>query len=224
MPERGTAAALFRLLAWTSPSFPVGAFSYSHGLEWAVASDGITSEAALAGWLGDLLDHGTGWSDAVILAAAHRAAADDAALAELAELAASLAAGRERWLESVQQGAAFRLAVMTGWCAPSLADLPDPLPYPVAVGAAAARHGIALDLALPAYLHGLLANLISAGVRLIPLGQSAGLRLLAGLEGPITALAARAAAAGLEDLGQSCFAADLAALSHETQHTRLFRT
>ena len=222
------ATALVRLLAWLSPAFPVGAFSYSHGIEWAHHAGDVADAASLHGWVGAILCHGGGRNDAVLLAVAHRAtlAADGAALAGAAEVGAALAGAAERRLETLSQGAAFRRAAAAGWPCPvldRLADL-DALPYPVAVGAAAAGHGIEVEDALVAYLHGFAANLVSAGVRLIPLGQTDGITVLAGLEPAVLDIAADAVGATLDDLGGCTLRADLASLHHETQTTRLFRS
>jgi urease accessory protein len=213
-------AALLRLLAWLSPAFPTGGFAYSHGLEWAVETGDVASEAALADWLDDLLACGAPRSDAILLRHAHRAAEDGAALAELADLAAAACAGRERREETLAQGSAFRAAALI-WCAP---PLPDPVAYPVAVGAVAACGGVAEDDAAAAYVQALAANLISAAVRLVPLGQTAGLRVLAALEPAIIAAARASHGAPLDEIGGCAFRADLASLRHETQYTRLFRT
>ncbi|MGE3404786.1 MAG: urease accessory protein UreF [Vicinamibacterales bacterium] len=225
-----TDAALYRLMAWLSPSFPVGAFSYSHGLEWAVEAGDVTDRTTLAGWLADILAHGAGRNDAILFAQAHRAAArgDGAALRHVAALAVAWTASRERRLETTAQGAAFRLAARAAWDTPAyglLAEVPDEaLAYPVAVAVAAAGHGVPLRAALGAYLHALAANLVSAGVRLVPLGQTDGQRTLAALEETAAATLAGALDATLDDLGGAALGADLAAMLHETQYTRLFRT
>ncbi|MEI8152135.1 MAG: urease accessory UreF family protein, partial [Hyphomicrobiales bacterium] len=99
-----------------------------------------------------------------------------------------------------------------------------PPAYPVAVGVAAAGHGISLEPALHAFLHAVTANLISAGVRLVPLGQSDGQRLLAALESVVKAAAQRALVTSLDEVGSAALRADLVSQLHETQYTRLFRS
>ena len=224
MAEPGN-SALLRLMTWLSPAFPVGAFSYSHGLEWVVQDGAVGNGDSLSDWLTDLLRHGAGWSDAVLLAEAWRAvAADDAArLAAAAELGAALAPSQERHLETMQLGTAFLTAAETWPCA-GLETLQGRAPYPVAVGAVAAGHDIALDAALPAYLNAFMASLVSAAVRLVPLGQSDGLRVLAALEPLVLGTAARAMAASLDEIGTAVLLSDIAAMKHETQYTRLFRS
>ncbi len=102
--------------------------------------------------------------------------------------------------------------------------LPGAVAYPVAVGAMAGAQGIDPHAAACGYLQAFTANLISAAVRLVPLGQSAGLRVLAALEKTLLETATEAAHATLDDLGGCAFRSDLAAMRHETQYTRLFRS
>jgi urease accessory protein len=217
-------------MAWLSPSYPVGAFSYSSGIEWAVESGDISDAATLKDWLATMMEHGGGFCDATFLVHAHRAAAapDEKALRDIGELAAAFAPSRERHLETTAQGRAFIDATRAAWSCKALDLLADawngPAAYPVAVGVAAAGHGIAADVALHAFLHAVAANWISAGVRLIPLGQTDGQRALAALETVIAATAQRALIASLDDLGSATFRADLASMRHETQYTRLFRS
>jgi len=210
---------LARLLAWMSPAFPTGGFAYSHGLEWAVESGDVRDVASLTTWLQDVLRHGAGWTDAVLLRHAHRSAGDPAALADLSALALAAVPARERREETLNQGRAFALA------AGAWSDaVPGDAAYPVAVGALTGSQGIDADAAVVAYLQVFTTNLISAAVRLIPLGQSAGLRVLADLEPVILALAAGTTGATLDDIGGCAFRSDLAAMWHETQYTRLFRS
>ena len=218
--DRPGGAGLTRLFAWLSPAFPTGAFAYSHGLEWAVETGNVRNEATLETWLIDVLAHGAGRTDAILLRHAHRAAADSTALADIAELALATAPGRERHNEALAQGQAFVLAAAP-WAMP---PAPHESPYAVAVGALAGSHGIPEDDTAAAYLQAFATNLISAAVRLVPLGQNAGLRVLAALEPVILATAADTRDATIEDLGGCAFRSDLAAMRHETQYTRLFRS
>ncbi|WP_340119502.1 urease accessory UreF family protein [Pelagibius sp. 7325] len=225
-------AGLYRLMTWLSPGYPVGAFSYSHGLEYAVEDGTVTDAAALRVWLADLLRYGSGRNDAILFRHAHDAAGEaalrPAALAAIAELAAAFAASSERHLETTAQGRAFAEATMDAWPCDALDRLLTAwdglLAYPVVVAVAAAGHGLALAPSLNAYLHGFAGNLVSAGVRLIPLGQRAGQQVVAALEPAVVETAAAALVTPLEDLGGSALLADLAAMKHETQYTRLFRS
>jgi urease accessory protein len=223
-------AALYRLMTWMSPAYPVGAFSYSSGLEWAIEAGDIRDAATLTAWLTTMIDRGSVFGDAVIFCHAHRAAADgnDEALAAAAELAAALAGSRERFLETTAQGQAFVQITQAAWATPVLQRLAavwnGPPAYPVAVAAACAGHCITLVPALHAFLHGVVSNLVSAGVRLVPLGQTDGQRVLTALEAPIAVAAARALTTVLDDIGMAALRSDIASMRHETQYTRLFRT
>ena len=223
-----TDAALYRLMTWLSPAYPVGAFSYSHGLEQVVEEGRVRDAGSLRLWLTDLLQLGSGRNDAILFHHAFGAAEDSVALREIAELAAAFTASSERHLETTAQGRAFLDATCDAWPCEALDRLreawPGPLAYPVVVAVAAAGHGIALTPSLQAYLQGFAANIVSAGVRLIPLGQSDGQRVIAALEAPIAATLEAALAVPLEDLGGAAVLADLAAMKHETQYTRLFRS
>ena len=224
------AAALYRLMAWMSPAYPIGAFSYSSGIEWAVEAGDVTDAATLERWLAVMIADGGGFCDAVFFVHAHRAAAErnDKALHAVAELAAVFAPSQERHLETTAQGRAFLDATRAAWSTPALDRLlavwDGAIALPVAVAVAGAGHEIALAPALQAYLHALTANLVSAGVRLVPLGQTDGQRVLAALEPVVAATAARALATALDDVGGAAFRADLASMRHETQHARLFRS
>ena len=214
--------ALLRLLTWLSPAFPTGAFAYSQGLEWAVEAGDVTDRDSLREWLHDILHHGSGRSDCILVRHAHRAAHDSVVLEELAALAAATAPSRERQMETVGQGNAFVLAAGP-WRGDLLAGL-EQVPYPVALGALAGVGGIAEDDAALGFLQALASNMVSAAVRLVPLGQSAGLAVLAALEADLLHVAAITRDATLDDLGTACFRADLAGMRHETQYTRLFRS
>jgi urease accessory protein len=223
------AAALYRLLAWLSPSFPVGAFSYSSGIEWAVESGDIKEAESLRAWIAAIIGDGGGFCDAVFFVHAHRAVLDgDDHLYEICELAAAFAPSKERHLETTAQGRAFIDTVRAAWPCAALEQMlklwEGPIAYPVAVAAASAGHGIGVEPALLAFLHAIAANLVSAGVRLVPLGQTDGQRVLAALEAVVAETARRASTTALEDVGGAAFRADLASMRHETQYTRLFRS
>ena len=218
------------LLLWLSPAFPVGAYAYSHGLEWAFEAGDVTDAASLAAWLADLARFGAPHLDAALFAHAFRAAAaaDWPALDAVNELAVALAGSAERRLETTAQGAAFRLAARAAWDCEALARLPErdgePLAYPVAVAAAAAGCGMALSRAAEAFVIGQFANLVSAATRLGVVGQTDGLKILAGILPELAALAREAAGATLDDLGACALRSDIAAMRHETQYSRLFRS
>jgi urease accessory protein len=225
----GGTPTLARLMTWLSPAFPVGGFSYSHGLEWVVETGRIKDADSLGDWIEDVLAHGAGRSDAIFLAESWRAVAEGDArlLAEVAELAAAFAPSAERRLETLAQGAAFLKAVAAIWPHPALELLGkdgDGIVYPVAVGVATAAHGLPLVPSAHAFAQAFAANLVSAGVRLIPVGQTDGLRVIARLEPLIPRVVMGALGATLHDTGGIAVMADIASMRHETQYTRLFRS
>ncbi|SEG68061.1 urease accessory protein UreF [Bosea lathyri] len=218
------------LMVWLSPSFPVGAFAYSHGLEWAFEAGDLHDAATLRDWLEALVVHGSLRNDLILFACAFRAAVDrdEAALAETAELALALATSSERRLETVTQGNAFVAAVRAAWPCAAIEHLraswPGDIAYPVAVACASAGHGVPLLLALEAYGLAFVANLVSASVRLGIIGQTDGQRITAGLVPALHEAAAAAEVATLDDIGGCALRSDLASLRHETQYSRLFRS
>jgi urease accessory protein len=213
-PAREVAGAQL-LAAWLSPAWPVGAFAYSHGLEQAIADGAVTDRESLTAWVAAILRRGAGRNDAILLLAAMHDPDDP----EPAALAAALCCGAERLEETAAQGAAFARVA-----AAAFGPAQDAAPYPVALGRAAAHHGLDPALVAPLYLQAFAANLISAAVRLVPLGQTQGAQALAAVLPVTRAVAVEAMAAGLDDLGGACLSADLAALRHETKPVRLFRT
>ena len=228
--KESEAAALYRLMTWLSPSFPVGAFSYSSGIEWAVEAGDIVDAASLHDWLAAMLAQGPGFCDGIFLAHAHQAASsrDDAGLREIAEVAAAFAPSRERHLETSAQGRAFIDIARAAWNCDGLDQMVSccdgATVYPIAVGVVSAAHTIPLASTMQAFLHALTSNWISAGARLIPLGQTDSQRVLALLEPVVVSTAKRALKASLDHLGGATFRADLASMRHETQYTRLFRS
>lgn len=208
-------AELLTLAQWLSPAFPVGAFGYSHGLEAAFRAGWISDAASLEDWLADLLGHGSGRTDAILLAAAYRG---ETPLAEIDQTARAVAASAGRLLEADALGAAFGQVVGAVWGAG-----PDGLTYPVALGAAAAREGLALDLTLTLYLQAFAANLIAAAQRLGPIGQTEGQRILRALTPVIESTAHQARDGDLARLSSSAFLSDIAAMRHETLYSRIFR-
>jgi len=239
-----TESGLYRLFAWLSPSFPIGAFSYSHGIEAAVEAGRVRDRESLEAWVAAILRHGTGRLDADLFRDAWRALAPlpslsrkgegDDWLAALMLIAARADAHRgtaETALEARAQGEAFLTTCRAAWPHPvldawavALADDRRPPAYAVAVGVAAACAAVPLEAALTAYLHAVAANLVSAGLRLIPLGQTDGQRALCALEPVVADCVAAALARTAADFGGCALAAELASVDHEGQYTRLFRS
>ena len=239
-----TDPALYRLLAWSSPGYPTGAFSYSHGLEWAVETGDVKNLQGLLDYVTAVLARGGAWVDAVLFAHAWQAtstadsavsalpgAATPATLDSLTQLAAAFRGSSETALESRQQGGAFLDVTRKAWPHPTLeafaarqAPTATPGAHCIAVAVACAAHEIPLEPALNAYIHAVATNLVSAGARLIPLGQTQAQIAIAQLAPVITDIAERAQTTSLDDLGTAAPAIELCSLRHETQYTRLFRS
>jgi urease accessory protein len=239
-----TDPALYRLLAWSSPGYPTGAFSYSHGLEWAVETGEVKNLQGLLDYVTAVLSRGGAWVDGVLFAHAwHATPTADGALSalpgpatlatldSLTQLAAAFRGSSETALESRQQGGAFLDVTRKAWPHPILeafaarqAQTATPVAHCIAVAVACAAHEIPLAPALHAYLHAVAANLVSAGARLIPLGQTQAQIAIAQLAPVITDIADRAQTMSLDDLGTAAPAIELCSLRHETQYTRLFRS
>ena len=217
------------LFLWLSPAFPIGSFAYSHGLEWAVASEAIVTHEDLFEWIETLLTHGSGRNDLLLLASSFRAMqeGDEQLAQEINQLALALSPSRERHLETVSQGNAFIKAIQDAWPhehLPLWLTQGDDLAYPVAVAIAASVHGLALQAVLDHFIMAYVANLISAATRLSVIGQTQGQKLLSALM-PVMQTQVKAALEGsLDDLGGFSLCSDIASMQHETQYSRMFRS
>jgi urease accessory protein len=224
---------LYRALTWFSPGFPIGAFSYSHGLETATAGGGVCDRNTLQRWIAAILTHGTGRIDADILREAHRAAstADGEALTAANRCGFAFRATAEMALETTAQGEAFLSVCRAAWPEPfldrwaaRLVETGEAVCLPAAIGAATACAGMPLEQALIGYLHGMTANLVSAGLRLGIVGQTDGQRILAALEPVVASAAAKALTRDPSAFGGAALAVDLASMAHETLYSRIFRS
>jgi urease accessory protein len=225
--------SLLRLQSLLSPAFPIGSYSYSHGLEWAVEAGHVHDRKSLVDWLEADLCYGSGRNEAIFFSEAWRCAIGDdrAELLAIAELAAAFRGTSEFALESSQQAAACLATLRRVWPDHVLDWLSEILrerhvqpALAVVLGVRLARQGIPADLALPVFLQSYIGNLVIAGVRLIPLGQTDGQLAIAELEEAVLGASAQAKKATIDDLGSAAFMVDLASMAHETQYTRLFRS
>ena len=220
------AANLLRLMTWLSPAFPVGAFAYSHGLEQAINDGMIDRREKLVGWIEALLESGSAWNDAVLLAETWRKADKGEEPNEIAELAEAITGSRERHMETTLQGRAFGDAMENWTPADNMPRTMDvaPIAYPVEVALAAARNSVPLPETLVAYLHAFTSNLVQASVRLVPLGQRDGVAALAALEPLILSTAKRAENSTLDALGTCTIMSDITSMRHEVLFSRVFRS
>jgi len=222
--------SILPLLIWLSPSFPVGAFAYSHALEWVVESGDIYDLESCKMWLADLLEFGSGRTDAILLAHAWHSAIkkDKNAIKDLAELAIALQPSAERHLETVTQGNAFLTASLSAWPSDKIdflrQSVKGDIPYPIAIGVAAAGFNLPLQHTLESFLLSFVNNLVSSIIRLGPLGQTNGQKVIAHSLPLLCRIAQEATCLNLSDIGNSVFRSDIASLRHETQYTRLFRS
>jgi urease accessory protein len=216
MPMVTDHASFMMLLNWMSPTFPIGAFAYSHGLEQAIVDGRMSTAAEVEDWIKELLQQGSGWNDAVLLAQCWSKPIQD-----LNELALALAGSAERYLETTHLGRNFNIAASV-WTGAEKSEVA--IAYPIAAGQACVTMGVDQHQALIAYLQGFCSALVSVAVRLVPLGQTNGLIVMRNLAPIITSTAAKAAAGSLDDIGTSCLAAEIAAMQHETLQPRIFRT
>ncbi|MBO6825336.1 MAG: urease accessory protein UreF [Sneathiella sp.] len=221
---------LYELMSWMSPSYPVGAYTYSHGVEYAVEAGFIRDLKSLTPWLQDVLHHGGARNDAILCAETHRAATngDNDKLRELLELGYALRPTKELDLETTAQGRAFMSVTSEVFRSETSSFLKEaavcPIVYPIAMSAAAADRGIPLNATVEAYLHGFVSNLVSAAVRIIPLGQTDGQRAIAALADDVEAQVQETLKLTIADIGSATMMVDWCSAQHETQYTRLFRS
>lgn len=215
MPTDLTPAQLLTLTQWLSPAFPVGAFAYSHGLEAAVQTGVVTDAKSFADWLDTVLRFGAGRNDAVFI----RLAAQTSDPRGLDALNRALQPSETRRLETEQMGRALCETVAAVWT-----DMPQGLTYPVALGQAARAQSMPLTPVVQMALHAFAANLTSAAIRLIPLGQTEGQTVLEACNATCLALAEDTAHATRKDLHTAPLLSDLHAMSHDTLYSRIFRS
>jgi urease accessory protein len=160
--------SFLRLQSWLSPSFPNGAYSYSHGLEWAAEAGHVYDRSSLVDWLEADLCYGSGRNEAIFFIEAYRCAIDDdrANLMRVAEVAAASRGTPEFTLESSQQATACVNTLRQVWPDPILDFFGESQVRPVlavVLGARTAMEGIPAGVALAAFLHSYVANLVIAG-------------------------------------------------------------
>ncbi len=197
-----------------SPSFPVGGFAYSHGLETAINDGAISDAATLEAWLSDLLRFGGAHSDAILLNVAFTG---NPILVDAQ--ARAFASSAERLKETDLQGAAFCETVQAVWSI----DL-GRLCYPVAVGQTVAAMELDIALSTAMYLQAFVGNLCAAAMRLVPLGQVDGQKVQTALKPYCTTVANNCLGATMDDLHGCAWASDIASMRHETLYSRIFRS
>lgn len=213
-----TATDILTLAQWFSPAYPVGGYAYSHGLEWAIDSGAVQDAQSARAWILDAVQFGAGRADAIALHLGH-AASTPADLDRLDADIRARAPSAERLQETDQQGRAFAEITRALW--PS--ELPA-LCYPVAVGQAARLAGLPVVLTAQFFVQAFMSNLAAAAMRRVPIGQTDGQRIIRDLTPACARLGESTATASLDDIAGSAFVVDIAAMNHETQYSRIFRT
>ena len=201
------------LQTWFSPSFPIGSFSYSHGLEAMINDDLIKSKEDILDYLKSVLKHGTGKNDIILIKHSYQGE-------ELNELALSLCPTKERKIESIEMGNAFRKVLSDSWNF----KIEENTAYPIAVAKAAKHFGIPLNLTLVSYLQSFVSNLINVCIKHIPIGQKIGQDCVIQTYELIRELEKESENFTLEDIGGICFNSDIYSIKHENLKTRIYKT
>jgi urease accessory protein len=220
---------LVRLLQLASPILPIGAYSYSQGLEWAVESGGVSDAASGQAWIGDMLALVVATGEAAVLWRLLRSAGAD--WDEFARWNAWFRASRETAelrAETEQMGGSLArlardLSLLDAPADAALAGL-APVTLPAAFALAARGFAVPAPAALAGYVWAWLENQVLAAVKLVPLGQVAGQRMLMALGAGVPGIVAAAVAVHDDDLTTFAPGFALASSRHETQYTRLFRS
>ena len=201
------------LFSWFSPNFPIGSFNFSHGLEAAVEMKFIHDSFTLENWISNLITDGSGKTDVILLSNAYRGK-------NINELALALCPSKERWIESIKLGKSFSKNISDNWSY----NIEDELAFPVALGKAGSFFSIPLDQLLIIFLQSFASNLITFGMKHIPLGQSAGQKILINLIPVIQAQSMKYKNYDIKDIGSSAFISDLASMYHENLKNRIYQT
>ena len=201
------------LFSWFSPNFPIGSFNFSHGLEAAVEMKFIHDSFTLENWISNLITDGSGKTDVILLSNAYRGK-------NINELALALCPSKERWIESIKLGKSFSKNIRDNWSY----NIEDDLAFPVAIGKAGSFFSIPLDQLLIIFLQSFASNLITFGMKHIPLGQSAGQKILINLIPVIQAQSMKYKNYDIKDIGSSAFISDLASMYHENLKNRIYQT
>ena len=201
------------LFSWFSPNFPIGSFNFSHGLEAAVEMKFIHDSFTLENWISNLITDGSGKTDVILLSNAYRGK-------NINELALALCPSKERWIESIKLGKSFSKNIRDNWSY----NIEDELAFPVALGKAGSFFSIPLDQLLIIFLQSFASNLITFGMKHIPLGQSAGQKILINLIPVIQAQSMKYKNYDIKDIGSSAFISDLTSMYHENLKNRIYQT
>jgi urease accessory protein len=229
-PIDGDVLPLVRLLQLASPALPIGAYSYSQGLEWMIDSGAIPDAAAVQRWIGDVLECVVADGEVAVLARLINACerGDRPAFAQWSAWHRASRESRELRAETEQMGASLvKLASDLGMlddASVALAASVAPITLPGAFALACNALGIRADAALAGYTMSWLENQVLVAIKVLPLGQVAGQKMLLALSARIPAVVARASTIGDDDVASFAPGVALASARHEAQYSRLFRS
>ena len=214
---------ILKLLTWNNQAFPIGSYSFSSGLEYAVESNLITTGDELQSWLKNLLNFGSIQTDAILLVEAWKLMIKKKYrnLIELNNFAISLNQSYEKYIENYEQGKSFIKITSDAW---KHKFQSKNLIFPLAYASSAYQENIKLEDTLICYLHANLCNLLSAGIKLIPLGQTEGQRIQIKLNLYIEEEYKIILKKDMNDIGNCGWVNDIVSMQHENQFTRIFRT
>ena len=214
---------ILKLLTWNNQAFPIGSYSFSSGLEYAVESNLITTGYELQSWLKNLLNFGSIQTDAILLVEAWKLMKKkkNRNLIELNNFAISLNQSYEKYIENYEQGKSFIKITSDAW---NHKFQSKNLTFPLAYASSAYQENIKLEDTLISYLHANLCNLLSAGIKLIPLGQTEGQRIQIKLNLYIEEEYKIILKKDMNDIGNCGWVNDIVSMQHENQFTRIFRT
>tara|TARA_B100001248_G_scaffold129623_1_gene97190 strand:- start:147 stop:860 length:714 start_codon:yes stop_codon:yes gene_type:complete len=221
---------LHTVLTWFSPSYPIGSYAYSHGLEYAVEEGLVKDPQTLLGWIRDLLFFGTGYNDSIIINSIYDSVANDNCVEfdYISQIANAIKPTKEIALESYQQGVSFKNILMDVYSNSNLTfylnRLDDCITYPSVVGVAGGIFEVEKKLLLHSYLHAFTSNILSAALRIMPIGQTEIQKIIFQMKGNVEEMTNKSLGLSLSDLGSSVFISDWASSKHQNQYTRLFRS
>ena len=201
------------LHTWFSPSFPIGSYSFSHGLESMIENKLIKDKQEINDYIKSILYHGTCKNEIILIKFAYKGL-------ELNDFALSLCSSKERKIETLAMGNNFRKILKDSW----QYELPENTAYPVAIGIAANFFKLPLKLTVISFLQSFISNLINICVKHIPIGQKIGQDCLINSFALIREVVKKNESCTLDDIGGICFNSDIHSIKHENLKTRIYKT
>ena len=228
--------ALYKLLSWFSSVYPIGSFNYSHGLEYAIERDLIKTREQLEEWIRGVILFGTGRVDALLFKTGYDLLqngmfASEVQLNELIFISNAFKTTPELWTESYRQGEAALKILIDTYDFFELKQLQNQLKklnkkpvLAVVFGIACAACQLPFEESLCSFLHAFISNVVMAGTKLIPLGQTDSQKIIMNLQSSLVTLIRQIQELTLEDIGSATPMLDWTSAHHETQYTRLFQS